>query len=182
MLHGAVGQRRAFAQLLLNLRYTRRCLTRVGALFGIGMVHSAGSRGCTPRPAVRVRLCGVDGRASGVYLKTDLRTSLKRYFFSEISVSYGCRKSHTDHTGHRTRPGSHRIHFAVPSQYFTLTWLVHDTLLVSVYISHVFDTLQYSCVYTHHYILLRVYIHYTPLKHAQILFELQNLVNSDQPC
>ena len=32
-----------------------------------------------------VRLCGVDGRASGVYLKTDREN--KRYFFSQISVS-----------------------------------------------------------------------------------------------
>ena len=31
-------------------------------------------------------LCGVDGRASGVYLKRDLRTSVT---FSQIPVSYG---------------------------------------------------------------------------------------------
>ena len=47
------------------------------------MVHSAGYRGCTTGG---VRLYGVDGRASGVYLKTDLRTSVT---FSQIPVSYG---------------------------------------------------------------------------------------------
>ena len=50
------------------------------------MVHSAGYQRDIAGVRPAVRLCGVDGCASGVYLKTDLRTSVT---FSRISVSYG---------------------------------------------------------------------------------------------